>query len=441
MKKLFSIIWICFIMATVSAQGLDHEKLNNYFETLAENNKLMGSITMANEGKIIYQKAFGYANIDQNIPLSNDSRFRVGSITKMFTAALILKAIEEGKIRLDETIEGFFPELKNSEIISISQLMNHRSGIHSFTSDPDYLSWNTEYRPRESLYGTILKGGSDFEPDTNASYSNSNYVLLTWILEDLYKESYPDLLSKYITGPLQLRNTYMGKKTSIADHEVFSYKFVGEWIKESETDMSIPLGAGAIVSTTADLTKFIEGLFAEKIISAQSLESMKEMKDNYGRGMFQYPFHDRISYGHTGGIDEFRSMLSYFPEEKLSLAIAVNGSVIDVNQAAITALNAYFGNEFEIPVYKNITLTSEDLDKYLGIYGSPTFPLKITITKENNILKAQATGQPSFALEAEDENIFSFSRAGLTLEFNPEKEEMTLKQGGGIFVLQKIEEN
>ncbi len=439
MKKLLAIVLICFIAVAVKAQSFNQEKLDTYFETLASNNKLMGSITMANDGKIIYQKAFGYANIDQKIPLSSDSRFRVGSITKMFTAALIFKAIEEGKIKLDQKIDSFFPELENSKMISISQLMNHRSGVHSFTSDPDYLSWNTEFRSRESLYGTILKGRSDFEPNTKANYSNSNYVLLTWILEDLYEETYSELLSKYITEPLQLANTYVGKKTSIDDNEAFSYKFVGKWIKEPETDMSIPLGAGAIVSTTEDLTKFIEGLFAKKIISTQSLELMKEMIDNYGRGMFKYPFHDRFSYGHTGGIDEFRSMLGYFPEEKLSMAISVNGSVIDVNQAAITALSAYFGNEFDIPVFNNITLTSEDLDKYLGIYGSPTFPLKITITKEDNILKAQATGQPSFVLEAENENIFSFSRAGLTLEFNPEKEEMTLKQGGGIFILQKIE--
>ncbi|SMD42630.1 CubicO group peptidase, beta-lactamase class C family [Aquiflexum balticum DSM 16537] len=437
MKKLLTIVLISFIAVAVKAQSFDREKLDTYFETLASNNKLMGSITMANDGKIIYQKAFGYANIDQQIPLSSDSRFRVGSITKMFTAALIFKAIEEGKIQLDQTIDGFFPELKNSEKISISQLMNHRSGIHSFTSDPDYLSWNTTPKSRKSLYTIIIEGGSDFEPGTKADYSNSNYVLLTWILEDVYKEDYADLLSKNITGPLGLENTYLGKKTSTADNEAFSYKFTDKWVKEADTDMSIPLGAGAIVSTTEDLTKFIEGLFAGKIISQSSLNLMQEMKDNFGRGLFKIPFYDKLSYGHTGGIDEFKSMLSYFPEEKFSFAMSVNGGTFDPNQAAIAALSAYFGKDYGIPVFKNITLTTEELERYLGIYSSPSFPLKITISKENNTLVGQATGQPSFVLEAEGNHTFSFSRAGLTLEFNLETEEMTLKQGGGIFVLQK----
>lgn len=440
MKKLLAIVLISFIAVTAKAQSFDREKLDTYFETLASNNKMMGSISMANDGKIIYQKAFGFANIDQQIPLSSDSRFRVGSITKMFTAALILKAIEEGKIQLDQKIVAFFPELKNSEIISISQLMNHRSGIHSFTSNPDYLTWNTLPKSRKSLYNIIIEGGSDFEPDTKADYSNSNYVLLTWILEDIYKEDYADLLSKNITGPLGLENTYLGKKTSTADNEAFSYKFTDKWVIEADTDMSIPLGAGAIVSTTQDLTKFIEGLFAGKIISQSSLNLMQEMNDNFGRGMFKIPFYDKLSYGHTGGIDEFKSMLSYFPEEKFSMAMSVNGGAFDPNQAAIAALSAYFGKEYEIPVFKNISLTSEELESYLGTYASPNFPLKINISKENNSLVGQATGQPPFTLEAEGDHIFSFSRAGLTLEFNPERDEMTLKQGPGEYVLKRTKE-
>lgn len=440
MKNTLAIILISFITVAASAQDFDHEKLDRYFETLANNNKLMGSITMSNDGEIIYQKAFGFADIEQQIPLSMDSRFRVGSITKMFTSVLIFKAIEEEKIQLDQKIDSFFPELENSEMISISQLMNHRSGIHSFTSDPDYFSWHTLPKSRKSLYSIIIDGGSDFDPDSKADYSNANYVLLTWILEDIYRDDYTNLLSKYIIGPMSLENTYLGKKTSTADNEAFSYKYTGDWVKEADTDMSIPLGAGAIVSTTGDLTKFIEGLFAGKIISPSSLALMQEMKDNFGRGMFRFPFHDKLSYGHTGGIDEFKSMLSYFPEEKFSLAMSVNGAVIDPNQAAIAALSAYFGKDYEIPEFKSISLSTEELDKYLGVYSSPSFPLKITITKENSTLVGQATGQPSFNLEAEGDHIFSFSRAGLTLIFNPEKEEMTLKQGPGEYVLKKTHE-
>jgi D-alanyl-D-alanine carboxypeptidase len=437
MAKLFSTLLAIFFFHSLIAQNFDKAKLDQYFQTLAENQKLMGSVTLSHEGKVIYQNAFGYADIEANIPASSATKYRVGSITKMFTSALILKAVEEGKISLDQKIDKFFPEIENASDINISQLMNHRSGIHSFTSNPDYLQWNTQNKSRKGLYDIIKEGGSDFEPDSKADYSNSNYVLLTWILEDIYMQSYPILLKKHITDPLKLANTYVGQKTTTASKESYSYKFVGKWEKETETDMSIPLGAGAIVSTTEDLTKFIEGLFAGKIISPASLVLMMEMKDNFGRGMFAIPFYDKVSYGHTGGIDEFKSMLGYFQDEKLAFAMAVNGSNIDPNQAAIAVLSAYFGKEYTIPTFSANPLKTEDLDVYLGVYGSTSFPLEVTITKENTTLIGQATGQPKFSLEYKEEHVFIFTPAGLTLEFNPETKEMTLKQGAGNFVLSK----
>jgi CubicO group peptidase (beta-lactamase class C family) len=179
----------------------------------------------------------------------------------MFTAVLTLKAVEENRIDLDRPIDRFFPEIKNASNISIGQLMNHRSGIHSFTSNPDYLAWNEQAKSKEELLKIINDGGSDFEPGTKAEYSNSNYVLLTWILEDIYKQDYAQLVKQYIADPLNLRDTYVGQSISIEDKEVNSYKYLGGWKKSGETHMSIPLGDGAMVYSTADLAIYIEGLF------------------------------------------------------------------------------------------------------------------------------------------------------------------------------------
>jgi D-alanyl-D-alanine carboxypeptidase len=421
----------------LEAQQIDKAKLDQYFKTLEAGNKLMGNVTLSHNGKVIYQKAIGYADIDQGIKASNESKYRVGSISKMFTSVLILKAVEENRIHLDQSIDGFFPDIKNASNISIGQLMNHRSGIHSFTANPDYLTWNEQAKSKDELLKIIIEGGSDFDPGTRAEYSNSNYVLLTWILEDIYKQDYSQLVKQNITDPLNLRETYVGQSISIEDKEVNSYKYLGEWKKSGETHMSIPLGAGAIVSSTGNLAIFIEGIFEGKLISKNSLELMKEMQDNYGRGMFRFPYYDKFSYGHTGGIDEFKSMLSYFPEEKLTLSLCVNAATMDPNQVAITVLDAFFGKEFEIPVFKDASLSSKELDQYLGIYSSPSFPLQITITKDNRVLNAQATGQPAFSLIYEGEHVFSFYQARLTMVFDPDKNEMTLKQGGGEFVLKR----
>ena len=435
-KTLFAITLLAFSCGLAAAQNFDKAKLDQYFEVLEKNNKLMGSVALAQNGKLVYERAFGFANVENNIPITPATKMRIGSITKMFTAALILKAQEEGKISIKESIAPFFPEIKNATSITISQLMNHRSGIHSFTANPDYLTWNTQPKSRAELYQIILEGGSDFAPDTKAQYSNSNYVLLTWILEDVYRKPYADILDEKILKPLKLRDVEIGGKASANPDQAYSYGYKGQWVRESETDMSIPLGAGALVATPEDLTSFIEGLFSEKIISPSSLELMQEMKDNYGRGMFSIPFYDKKSYGHTGGIDEFKSMLSYFVDDKLSIAMAVNGAVIDPNQAAIAVLSAFYGKDYEIPTFKSIEDPSL-LEAYAGQYASPGFPLEIAISKAGDGLTLQATGQPSIGLAYEGGNVFSFKGAGLELEFFPDSESMVLKQGGGEYKFTK----
>jgi D-alanyl-D-alanine carboxypeptidase len=226
---------------------------------------------------------------------------------------------------------------------------------------------------------------------------------------------------------------YVGKKTSITNNECNSYKFAGNWIKETETDMSVPLGAGAIVSTPSDLTKFADALFTGKLISNESVEQMKTMKDKYGMGLFQMPFYGKIGYGHNGGIDGFSSVYSYFPDDKVSYALTSNGTNYNNNNISIAVISSFYNKPYEIPNFKTYEVTSEDLDKYLGIYSSNDMPLKITITKKDKTLIAQATGQSSFGLEATEKDKFKFDQAGIVMEFNPTDNKMILKQGGGTF--------
>ena len=164
---------------------------------------------------------------------------------------------------------------------------------------------------------------------------------------------------------------------------------------------------------------------------------MKTIIDGYGMGLFQIPFNNKKAYGHNGGIDGFGSNLAYFPEDHLAIAYCTNGMVYPLNDILIGVLSIYFNRDYKIPSFNTITLKSEELDKYLGIYSSLQIPLKITITKEKNSLIAQATGQSSFPLEATEKDKFKFDMAGVKLEFLPDKKEMTLKQNGGVFLFTK----
>jgi CubicO group peptidase (beta-lactamase class C family) len=438
--KIFStILLITLFLGTAHSQSLNKLKLDSLLNILFEKNKAMGSLALSKNGTVIYTKAIGYSLISDNEkkPALPITKYRIGSITKMFTTTMIFQLIEEGKIKLNTTLNTYFTNIPNSDKITISNLLNHRSGLHNFTDDPAYMSYMTQPKTQDEMVEIIAKYKPDFEPNQKGAYSNSNFILLGYILEKITKEPYSKNLTKRITSKIGLTNTYFGSKTNVNNNESYSYQFVDSWKQQPETDMSIPGGAGSIVSTPSDLTKFIEALFSLKLVSQNSLDQMKTITEGYGMGMFQIPFNTKKAYGHNGGIDGFVSNLAYFPEDNLAIAYCTNGQVYSFNDILIGVLSIYFNQPYSIPTFKTISIKAEDLDKYLGIYASTQLPLKITISKNGATLVAQATGQSSFSLEATEKDKFKFDQAGVIMEFNPEKNEMTLKQGGGNFLFTK----
>ena len=364
MKKILTICLIALFSATSFSQTFNTPRLDSLLHILEQKEKFMGSIAVSQNGKLLYTKAIGYSDLETSKKANTATKYRIGSISKMFTAALILKAVEENKTTLQQTLDQYFPQIENSKKITIGNLLNHRSGIHSFTDDDDYLTYNTVPKSEKEMLALIEKGKSDFEPNSKAEYSNSNYVLLSYILEKIYKKDYKTVLNTKIIKPLGLKNTYFGSRINIQNNECYSYKFGGKWNKETETDMSIPMGAGSLVSNPTDLTIFIEQLFAGKIISNKSVALMKTMTDKYGMGMFEFPYFEKKSYGHTGGIDGFQSVVSYFPEEQLSVALTSNGASYSNNNVLLCALSCYFNKPFEIPTFKNIEVNASVLDSH-----------------------------------------------------------------------------
>ncbi|MBN2814880.1 MAG: beta-lactamase family protein, partial [Bacteroidales bacterium] len=338
---------------------------------------------------------------------------------------------------LDQTIDKFFPEIVQAESITIRHLLSHRSGIHNFTNDESYLTWNTQPKTEGEMREIIAKAGIDFEPGSKASYSNSNFVLLTYILEKSFGKSYLELLTTYIVDPLRLEDTYLGGKINVQKNECRSYSYLETWQRAPETDMSIPLGAGAIVSTPVDMVKFSDALFGGRLVKQESLDQMMEMNDNYGLGLMPIPFYDIKGYGHGGGIDGFSSILCHFNENNVSYAMTINGANFNINNISIAVLSAVYNRAFDIPSFNTFEVDTADLEKYVGMYSSAQLPLKITVTRVNKTLIAQATGQSAFPLEATGKDVFAFEQAGVVMEFSPQENKMVLKQGGGKFDFKK----
>ncbi|WP_428329882.1 serine hydrolase domain-containing protein [Mucilaginibacter sp.] len=415
-----------------NAQQLNKAKLDSFFYALSTNNKSMGSIAISSNGVLVYQKAIGYSGINGDVktPSTIKTKYRIGSITKMFTGTMIFELIEEGKLNFTTPLSTYYPQVPNAAKITIGQMLHHRSGLHNFTSDFKYNTYKGQPKTEAEMLAIIEKQHSDFEPGTKAEYSNTNFVLLGYIVEKITGKPYAEELKKRITSKIGLRDTYYGGPANIAKNEARSFTFKELWKAEPETDMSIPGGAGAIVSTPADLDHFIEALFAGKLISKSSLDSMKTIKDGYGKAIFAIPFYAKKGFGHNGGIDAFSSLLIYFPEDKIAISYLSNGRTFSTNDVLIGALTIYFNMPYNIPEFKNIQLKTEDLDKYLGNYSSSQIPLKIAVTKNNTTLIAQATGQGPLELEATDTNKFIFRAANIVMLFDPAKKTFNLAQNG-----------
>ena len=193
-----------------AAQVINGPQLDTYFKVLAENDKFMGNVLISSNGKNMYQYQAGKADIETQTKLTDSSRFRIGSVSKTYTAVLILKAVEEKKLSLEQTIDKYFPNLPNARKITIRQLLNHHSGIKNFTNADDFGEWAMQARTGDELLARIAAGGSDFEPGTKGEYSNSNYVLLSLVLQQLYQKPYDNILKEKIIIPLGLKNTGSG---------------------------------------------------------------------------------------------------------------------------------------------------------------------------------------------------------------------------------------
>lgn len=440
MSKYLFVFLVC--ISSMQAQTFDTSKLDSLFNLLENNNKGMGSFSIFSNGEEIYKKSFGFSDLSNKAQANNLTKYRIGSITKTFTSTLILQLIEEGKISLNTLLSEYFPKIPNADNITIESLLRHESGLFDLTADEDLTEWMAIAQSREKIIERIIKNGTVFEPKEKTEYSNTNYILLSYIVEIIDNNKFQEILESRIFEPLNLKRTEFGKKINSANNEALPYDYENsEWkLIEEHTDMSFPMGAGAIVSTPTELNIFFSNLFSTNIVSASSLSKMKDAKNGIGIGLMKLPLGDKEVYGHGGSIDGFQSFAAYFPKEKVSFALTTNNLYTQVSNVFIGTVQIYFGMDYKLPDFspiKTIQLSVEELEIYLGKYSSPNFPMDITITQDGNILLAQGEGQPSFPLDAIEKDMFYSEKVMITLKFIPEQKIMIIEQSGQTFELTK----
>jgi CubicO group peptidase (beta-lactamase class C family) len=404
-------------------------RMEQIIDSFANAKQFMGEVLVAEDGRAVLDKSYGFANVEWQVPNTAESKFRLGSITKQFTAASILLLEQQGKLSTDDLVKKYMPDAPAAwDKITIYQVLTHTSGIPSFTGFPDYHANEVKPYTPEQLVAWFKDKPLDFQPGTDWRYSNSGYVLLGYLIEKISGRSYAQFVRSNIFDPLDMKDTGYDSFTEIIPHRAMGYLNGPTGLQNAPyIDMSIPLSAGALYSTTHDLLKWEQALFAGKLLNATELKKMTTpFKQDYACGLMILKLpggHPIITHG--GGIEGFNTALAYYPDNKLTVVALsnLNGSAPDeiANKLGMTA----YGEKVVLTAErKEIAVTPAVLAEYVGTYKlAPKFDLAITL--EGAQLMAQATGQPKFPLFAESPTRFFLKVVDAQVEFFKENSKVT----------------
>src|SRR5271157_410958 len=302
-------------------------RLEQVVQSYVSSKQFMGSVLVARGEAVLLDKGYGFANLEWNIPNTPTNKFRLGSLTKQFTAASVFLLEERGKIKVDDLVKKYMPDAPPAwDKVKIYHLLTHTSGIPSFTGFPDYPSTEAIPTTPEKLVARFRDKLLEFQPGEKWNYSNSGYVLLGYRIEKISGESYAKFVQENIFTPLGMKDSGYDSNTAIIPHRAAGYTPSPDGPQNTGfIHMSIPFSAGALYSTTEDLLRWEQGLFGGKVLSPASLEKMTTpFQHDYacGLGVSTVKGHKLIDHG--GGIEGFNTQLSYYPDDKLTVVVLGN---------------------------------------------------------------------------------------------------------------------
>ena len=422
------------------AQKPKFDQLDEFLEILSNNDKLMGLLAITKHNEEIFSKAVGYLDVSMEIKNNSNTRFRIGSITKTFTAVMIFQLVDENKLKLDTPLAQFFPKIPNAAKINISHLLNHSSGLFNITNDANFSNWMTTPSTPELMLSRISSHQVDFEPGAQTEYSNTNYILLGYIIEALDGQSYTSSLQRRIVDKIGLNETSYGRPIEIQNNESRGYyKEEDVWEVSQETDMSNPGGAGAIVSTPSDLNKFMNALFNGELISESSFKIMKSSNNSeICHGLFHTTIEGNELYASEGSIDGFQSMLMYFPKDETSIAFTANALDYSKIRIMLAALATSNSKQVILPDFGKINLTDEELKVYEGTYKSEEVPFSLFFKIEGSTLMGSQDNINFKELTPTKQNQFTLDELGVVLDFYPDNGVVQFNNGGQPIIFRKL---
>lgn len=384
------------------------------------------AVLVAKDGEVVYEKYAGYANVKKQVEVDANTTFRIGSVTKQFTAAAILKLVEQGKIKLNDPLNKYIEDFPLGDKITIHHLLNHTSGIKSYTDQPDFIKTVSKSVATKDLVDEIKTLGFDFEPGEQWKYNNSAYYILGYLIEQQSGMSYEAFLKKHFFEPAGMTNTGVYDNAKKYKKEALGYaNEEGSMNLSMDWDMTRAGGAGNMYSTVSDLLKWNNYVFAGKAVKADLLEkahTQLTLNDGsnypYGYGWGVGEFRGQEQIAHSGGLHGFLTWLAYYPEFGVTVAVTSNASPplkIVPGQLGKDMMEVFF--EENLTSREEAELTAEELSKYVGKYEYPGGAI-MTVTQEDNKLFAQLTGQQRFQLFPEGDHKFFWKVVDAQIEFH-----------------------
>jgi CubicO group peptidase (beta-lactamase class C family) len=436
MRLRFGVVLVLVFSAFCSSQQTPQTdpapRMEQIVQSYVASKTFMGSVLVARDGKALLDKSYGFANLEWQVPNAPTTKFRLGSLTKQFTAASILLLEERGKLKIDDPIKKYMPDAPAAwDKITFFHLLTHISGIPSFTGFPDYRKREWETMTPQQLVDWFRDKPLEFEPGTKWNYSNSGYVLLGYLIEKISGQSYADFVQQNIFTPLGMKDSGYDSNAAVIERRAAGYSRGKNGPENAGfVNMTIPLSAGGLYSTTEDLLRWEQGLLGGKLLSSASLAKMTTpFKQDYAFGLGVTTENGHKVIAHNGGIEGFNTSLAYYPDDKLVVAVLcnLNGNAPDAIASALGKVA--HGEKVVLPSErKEIALSPQTLQKYVGSYEL-TFPgqnVPLVITLEEGKLLAQLGQQPKFPIFAESETLFFYKVVDAQLEFaKNEKGEIT----------------
>jgi CubicO group peptidase (beta-lactamase class C family) len=434
------------MMALLAARGADtnaafppiDRMIDGLFKTVVKSNAAGVAVLASRDGKVLFEGGYGLADLPHAGPVTTQTKFRIGSITKQFTAAAILKLQEQGKLSVTDQLSKYIPDFPRGEEVTLHHLLTHTSGIHSYTDKPDFMQTVSNSVQTLELINSFKNDPYDFDPGKKWKYDNSGYFLLGYIVEKVSGQSYPDFLSQTFFTPLGMTNTGVHRADLKLAHEALGYAYEnGHFSPALNWNMSQAGGAGALYSTVEDLYRWNEAVFGGKVLSEASLkaaftpvktdENKEEKTDagyGYGWGVGRFRGAEEISHG--GGLQGFSSYLLRLPEQHFTAVVLANALPGDpsVGTAGLahSVTELCLGTQLEQRpgIKANADISAADLDAITGRYDYGMGIL--AVTRDGNRLFAQLGQQPRTEIFPKSNTEFFWKVVDAQVTFVKEKD-------------------